>query len=149
MIRRSSSQMGARPNEGQGSFLPHGRWAEAGVTSLDVLPQSLCPHTGPPVLKVRAGSTHISSCRSPTPPPGALRCFSPHSQIVTWRAPPHTPLPHAVPPAQPLTWLPSLADTSAMLFLRAWCMVSAARVAPPATLTMHWWEQGGGRSEWP
>lgn len=36
-----------------------------------------------------------------------------------------------------VSWLLSLADTSAMLFLRAWCMVSAARVAPPATPTMH------------
>jgi len=33
------------------------------------------------------------------------------------------------------TWLPSLAETSAMLFLRAWCWVRAARVAPPATPT--------------
>ena len=34
------------------------------------------------------------------------------------------------------TWLPSLADTSAMLLRRAWCWVSAARVAPPATPTI-------------
>lgn len=39
-------------------------------------------------------------------------------------------------PMKKRTWLPSLADTSAMLFLRAWCCVSAALVAPPATPTM-------------
>ena len=36
------------------------------------------------------------------------------------------------------TWLPSFADTSAMLFLLAWCKVNAALVAPPATPTIDW-----------
>jgi len=35
-----------------------------------------------------------------------------------------------------VSWLPSLAETSAMLFLRAWCWVSAALVALPATPTI-------------
>lgn len=34
------------------------------------------------------------------------------------------------------TWLPSLADTSAILSRLAWCNVKAALVAPPATPTM-------------
>ena len=34
-----------------------------------------------------------------------------------------------------LTWLPSLAATSAILSLLAWCWISAVLVAPPATPT--------------
>lgn len=69
-----------------------------------------------------------------------LRCFSSYSQIM---ARPASLLRPPQPQFQLLTWLLSLADTSAMLFLLAWCTVRAARVAPPATLTMHW--AGGGR----
>ena len=35
-----------------------------------------------------------------------------------------------------LTWLPSLADTSAILLRLAWCCLRAVRVAPPATPTI-------------
>lgn len=37
-----------------------------------------------------------------------------------------------------VSWLPSLADTSAILLRRAWCNVRAALVDPPATPTIDW-----------
>ena len=104
MVRTRTSQGEALLKEdevqGRGHSWPQGQRAGPGLVATESEPSQLmtCPKTHrrllPPVSQ---------RC------PGALSCVTSYSHTV----------PRPFPPTRLLTWLPSLADTSAMLFLRA------------------------------